>query len=144
MELEPSRGEFKPVVDRRRRIEEPLPVRLVAVGDVQMLGRIEREEAMDAFYVDLLEFEREEGPGAPVYRSDNFRLRFEWIEQSREETDLKPVLIEVRSLALTEVKLIEAKIEYTRQRALLAGQETLLLLDPAGNWIELAQIQPIR
>lgn len=145
MELEPSRGEFKPVADRRRRIEEPLPVRLVAVRDVQMVGRIERHEALDAFYVDLLEFEREEGPaGAPVYRADNFRLRFEWVEEKRGETDLKPVLIEVQSLPQAEMKLIEAKIEYTRQRALLAGRESLLLLDPAGNWVELVQVQAVR
>jgi len=42
------------------------------------------------------------------------------------------------------MKLIEAKIEYTRQRALLAGRESLLLLDPAGNWVELVQVQAVR
>lgn len=144
MELEPSRGEFQPVDDRRRRIGEPLPVRLVAVGDVQLPGRIEREDALDAFYAGLLQFEREEGPGAPVYRADNFRLRFAWMEPGSREVDLKPVMIEVQSLSRTEMKLVEAQMEYTRQRGLVAGREGLVLLDPAGNWVELVQIQAVR
>lgn len=146
MELEPSRGEFQPVMDRRRRIEEPLPVRLVAVGDVKMLGQPKHRPTLDAFYVGLLEFEPQRPGGAdgPVYRSDNFLLRFDWIEQGRSEMDMKPTTIEVQSLARTELKLIDAKLEYTRQRGLVAGRESLLLLDPAGNWVELVEIQPIR
>ncbi|MCC7350802.1 MAG: hypothetical protein IT446_09550 [Phycisphaerales bacterium] len=144
MELEPSRGDFQPEVDRRPRLDEPLPVRLVAVSDVKMAGRPKDGPALDQFYLDLLEFESEQTMCGPVYRSDNFNLCFEWIEQERAEVDMKPVTIEVRSLARTELKLIEAKMEYTRQRGLVAGRESLLLLDPAGNWVELVEIQTIR
>lgn len=144
MELEPSRGDFRPVVDNRPRMEEPLPVRLVAVGDVKMIGRADHRPALDAFYVNLLEFVLEDGEAGPTYRADNYRLLFDWLEQEGKEADLNPVTIEVQSLALTEEKLVGAKMEYTRQRSLSAGLDSLLLLDPAGNWVELVQIQPIR
>jgi hypothetical protein len=144
VELEPSRGEFRPVEDRRRRLDEPLPVRLVAVADVKMVTRPKDRPALDAFYLNLLEFEPMEVTNGLVYRSDNFNLCFEWIDQGPVVMDMKPVTIEVRSLAQIELKLIEAELEYTHQRGLLAGRDSLLLLDPAGNWVELVEILPIR
>jgi len=49
----------------------------------------------------------------------------------------------VLSLAETEQKLIDREIEYTRQKSLQPGTESLLLLDPAGNWIVLSEVRAI-
>ncbi len=146
LELEPSSG-FDAVEDRRRRMEEPLPVKLIAVDDVRLVtpGGIEKE--LDEFYVRLWQFERDTaagGSGTVVYRAENFRLRFQIVEDSQIERDtLRPQGIEVMSLAEAEHKLIEEEIEYIRQRGLTPGYESLLLLDPAGNWIELIEYRPI-
>jgi hypothetical protein len=43
-----------------------------------------------------------------------------------------------------EKKLIELELEYTRQRGMTPGEESLLLIDPAGNWIELQEYRVIR
>ena len=39
---------------------------------------------------------------------------------------------------------MEAKIEYVRQRTLTPGEESLVLLDPAGNWVELVEYRAVR
>ena len=57
---------------------------------------------------------------------------------------LRPLQIEIVSLVETEKKIIEAELEYSRQRGLTPGQETLLLLDPAGNWIELSEMRTVQ
>jgi hypothetical protein len=137
-ELEPGVEDFKPLVDQRRRIEEPLPVKLVAVADVIAGMREGVEERLDDFYVTMLEFEKE---SAGVYRAENFRLRLEGGQGGSE--DLRPIGIEVRSLAVAEGKLMEREMEYQRQKGLLAGSESLLLLDPAGNWVELVEARPV-
>jgi hypothetical protein len=50
---------------------------------------------------------------------------------------MRPLGLEVPALADLELKLVEAEVEYTRQRGLLPGEESIVLLDPAGNWIEI-------
>jgi hypothetical protein len=129
-------------VDRRTRIPEPLPVRLVAVEDVRLPALFGMEEELDAFYSGLLLFERVAGELA--YRADNFILRFELADRPVVHESLRPLGIEVLSLAETEKKIIDAELEYTRQRGVTPGSETLLLLDPAGNWIEIGGIRLIR
>ena len=42
-----------------------------------------------------------------------------------------------------ELKLVEAEHDYLRQRGLTPGQESLLLQDPAGNWVELFEVRRI-
>jgi hypothetical protein len=142
-ELEPASG-FEPVEDRRPRMDEPLPVKLVAVDDVRMICPGGIEEELDAFYVGLWQFQRDVGESGLVYRADNFRLRFEIVTESQFERDsLRPQGIEVMSLAEAEEKLIERELEYVRQRGLTPGQASLLLLDPAGNWVEIFECRPI-
>lgn len=150
IELEPDpdpERDFSPQPDRRPRMPEPLPVRLIAVDDVTLLALDGDEEALDDFYVALLQFEKL-GPETlepqPAYRAENFLLRF--------EHGLPPVLardslrlqgIEVESLADTELKLIERELEYERQRGLQPGREVLVLRDPAGNWIEIVESREV-
>lgn len=150
LELEPDPDPdniFELRHDRRPRIPEPLPVKLVAVDDVQLLALGGTEEALDAFYVGILRFEKL-GPDSmepqPVYRAENFILRFELGEPPVLERDnMRFQGIEVASLADTELQLIEAEIEYERSRGIQPGRETLVLRDPAGNWIELMESREV-
>jgi hypothetical protein len=126
-----------PIADLRPRMPEPLPVRLMVVEDVhfQVVAGLERE--LDRLYVGLLRFERECEYEQLVYRADNARIIFNVIEVPSPRASLRPLGIEVPSLAEMETKLFEAQIECTRQRGLTPGMDVLLLLDPAGNWLEL-------
>jgi hypothetical protein len=142
-ELEPSSG-FEPITDRRPRMDEPLPVKLVAVEDVRLLAAGGLEAELDAFYVGLWQFQRDVAEPGVVYRADNFRLRFKVVTEGQVERDsLRPQGIEVTSLAEAEEKMIEEEMEYIRQRGLTPGQRSLLVLDPAGNWIEIFEHRPI-
>ncbi len=143
MELEPSTGQFTPPTDRRPRMAPPPPVRLVAVDDVRLEARVGLEAELDAFYGKLLGFERLTEAGLPVYESENFRLRFDWLEGLIERDDFRMLGIAVPSLAEAEAKLVEAEIEYTRQRGLQPGQEMLILQDPAGNWLQLVEYRQV-
>jgi hypothetical protein len=144
---------------------EPPPVRLVAVDDVRLQAPTGVERQLDSFYVMLLGFEREDveikpprpriassprrakepiessagvAPG-PIYRAENFRLRFQAVEPPVPHPSLRPQGIEVPSLNEAQARLTDAQIEYARERGLVPGQERLLLQDPAGNWIELTE-----
>ena len=138
--LEESTTEVRRADDNRRKLEEPLPVQLVAVADITLPTLPGLEPKLDALYVDLLLFEKEQGGDAPVYRADNFSLRFQPVATPViERQTLKPVGIIIPSLAETEKRFIELEMEYTRQRGLLPGSEELLLQDPAGNWLSLVE-----
>ena len=124
--------------DARPRMPEPLPVRLIAIEDVTLPAPPDLEEKLDSIYIDLLEFERIANELA--YRADNFTLRFDvQPDQPVIHESLRAQGVEVLSLALLEKKLIAAEIEYTRQRGLTPGSESLLFLDPAGNWLEIVE-----
>jgi hypothetical protein len=143
LELEPSSG-IETARDQRARMDEPPPVRLIAVDDVRLPAPPGREAELDAFYVGLWEFQRDTSQPGLTYRAENFRLRFQ-ISSSEliaRET-LRPQGIAVNSLIAAERKLIDLEMEYIQQLSLTPGQESLLLQDPAGNWIELFESRPI-
>jgi hypothetical protein len=142
LELESSSG-FQPRLDRRPRMDEPLPVKLVAVEDVTLSAPAELEAALDAFYVGLWQFAREADEPGVVYRAENCKLRFEIVADPIARDTLRPQGIEVASLVDAERKLAEDQIEYIRQRGLTPGQETLLLQDPAGNWVEILESRAV-
>ena len=155
VELEPldlasDQPPFKPVADRRPRVPEPLPVKLVAVNDTRLPAAAGLERRLDAFYVGLFGFERrhdaphEVGADATLaYRADNFTLRLSVQEPPVRRPDLRPLGVEVPSLAALEGKLIEAEHEYERQRGLLPGEATLVLVDPAGNSVEVVEMKAV-
>lgn len=142
VELEESTTRFEPVADKRPIIPPPLPVRLVAIDDVVAIATAGLEEKLDAFYVQMLQFEREPGEGL-TYRADNFNLRFTIVENPPPRDDMRPIGIEVQSLQAAEEKLIERELEYTPQRGLLASEKSLLLLDPAGNWVAIVEAKRV-
>ena len=143
MELEESPKQFKPAVDRRPRVPEPLPVRLVTIDDARLLAPAGLERDLDAFYVAVLGFERQDPPEQIIYRADNFSLRFDVVEPPLRRDDMRPLGVEVPSLADLEPKLREAGLDYERRRGLLPGEETIVLTDPAGNWVEVADMKPL-
>ncbi|HEV2292567.1 MAG TPA: VOC family protein [Tepidisphaeraceae bacterium] len=142
MELEPSSG-IQPLVDRRPRMDQPLPVKLVAVEDVRLPAPAGVEVKLDAFYVELLGFERMPPDTEMNYRAENVALRFDIQEQPVEHENLRPQGIEVLSLPETELKLIGGEYEYVRQRGILSGTESIVMRDPAGNWIELVELRSL-
>lgn len=155
IELEAAGGEagIDSADDLRPRLVEPPPVRLVAVADVTLAATSGVEVALDDFYAGLLEFEREEEPAGderghgasrgPVYVAENHRILFVMHERPAERATLRPLGIEVRSLAVAEAKLVEREMRYLRQGSLTPGMESLLLRDPAGNWVELVEARAV-
>ena len=137
MELESPPREYKPTIDRRPRVPEPLPVRLITIDDARLPSAAGLERELDAFYVGVLGFARHANVEQISYRAENFSLTFEVIEPPVRRGDMRPLGIEVPSLADLESKLIETEAEYARRRGLLPGEEAIVMLDPAGNWLEI-------
>ena len=142
MELEPFTGNFQPIVDRRPLVPEPLPVRVVAVEDVELPAPSGVETQLVSFYAELLGFERDaKEVDSLVFRAENVRVRFSLFEPPTARDHLRTLGIEIIALAEAEEKLIAAQIPYVRQRGLMPGQEALSLQDSAGNWLALTEIQ---
>jgi hypothetical protein len=135
MELEPATRTFQPQPDRRPRVPEPLPVRLVTIDDARVPAAAGLERQLDAFYVGVFGFAREPDDQRISYRADNFTLHVDVIEPPLRREDLRPLGVEVPSLGDLALKLVEAEVEHTRQRGLLPGEESIVLTDPAGNWL---------
>ena len=101
------------------------------------------EIQLDEFYIGLLGFQRALPPESIIYHAENFDLQFDVLEPPVQRNTLRALGIEVPSLAETEQKLIDREIAYARQKSLQPGTESLLLLDPAGNWIQLTECRAI-
>ena len=144
IELETPDRPYKPVPDRRPRMAEPIPVRLVTVDHATLPAAAGLEVQLDDFYVGLLGFVRDaDVPHAIVYHAENFDLRFDVIEPPLERDHCRALGIELPSLAVAEKQFVDRGIEYARQKTLSIGHESLLLLDPAGNWVELTESRAI-
>jgi hypothetical protein len=133
LELESSVGDFTLAADRRPFIPPPPPVSLVTVDDAHLPSSMGWDRELDAFYVGLLQFERDAKADGIVYKSDNFRLVFDLVEGPVERNDLRTLGVIVKSLADTAQKFRDAEIEYSRERGLVAGEERLVVMDPVGN-----------
>ena len=153
----PAERYVAPPKDRRPLMPEPPPVRLVAVEDVTAEAPAGVETALDDFYVSMLQLERDleseedredhrpqEDAHEIVYRAENARLRLIVREPPLQRCDMRPIAVEVRSLAEAEAKVIAREIEYERLKALVAGQDTLMLRDPAGNWVAIVESREMR
>jgi hypothetical protein len=140
IELEESSG-LTSVPDLRPRMDEPPPVRLIAVEEVRLPTPPGLDGALDRFYVGLWQFVRDADAEGIVYRAENGRLRFEVVFNQKpvERDGIRPLGIVIPSLRDAELKLIDREIDYSRERGLLPGMQSLLLRDPAGNWIELTE-----
>jgi hypothetical protein len=140
--LEPT-GFFRPRPDRRPRMEEPLPVKLVTIGHATLVTAAGLERQLDDFYAGLLGFQRTGPEHDIVYRSETFDLTFLVEEPPVRRDTLRALGVEVQSLQELELKLIDRQIPYTRQKSLTPGRESFLLMDPAGNWLEITESRAI-
>ena len=138
MQLEQPSFTFKPQADRRLRVPEPLPVKLVAVNDMRVEAPAGREVELDAFYAGLVGMQRIPGE-AIIYRAENFDLYVDVLEPPIAREDYRPLRAEVKSLADAERKLRDAEMAYVRRKGLVPGEEALVTQDPAGNWVELTE-----
>jgi hypothetical protein len=143
MELEPASTELAPPDDPRARLIPPPPVTLVAIADVTLPGIAGLEKQFDAFYVGLLRLERDFDEARPgeqlVYRAENHRVRLLLHEVPPPRQDYHALGVVIPSLADLVQRLVDERIEFTRQRGLFAGTESLLLIDPAGNPVEITE-----
>jgi hypothetical protein len=139
LELIDPVGRFQSKPDTRPRMPEPPPVKLVTVTDATLLTGAGREVQLDEFYVGMLRFLRVPPRGRRFYRAENFDLVFDVLEPPVLRDSLRPLGVEVPSLAAVEHELVERQIEFIRQRGLLPGHDNLLLQDPAGNWVALTE-----
>ena len=141
MELAPSTN-FVATADRRRPLPPPPPVMLVTVEDARIGAAAGLERELDAFYVGLLQFEREVDVERIVYKAENFRLWVDIQEGPILRDDMRMLGVVVKSLPEAMRKFRESEIEFSRERGLTAGDERLVLLDPAGNWLRVTQSKP--
>jgi len=137
--LEASAGASKKGDDRRPKIEEPPPVRLVAVEDCQLWATAGLERELDDFYVGLLNFERQPADNEIVYRAENLRVRVAVLECPLPREDYRPLALAVDSLGELVGRLNQAKIEFVHHYGLTPGQDNLLVSDPAGNPVEISE-----
>ncbi|MGA2497127.1 MAG: VOC family protein [Tepidisphaeraceae bacterium] len=129
--------------DQRPRMPEPLPVRLVAVADVHLPAQAELEKQHDDFYCGLLKMVRDEPREQRIYRADNHRVVFELGEGLIQRDSCRPLGVEIDSLAQFEAGLVEREIEYERLRGIVPGVESIFVMDPSGNWVEVMEIRPV-
>jgi hypothetical protein len=141
MELEQASIDFSPQPDRRPKMPEPPPVQLVAVEDVTLDGVAGLEKDMDQFYIGLLRFERDATTDDLIYRAENFRLRFVIHELPQSRQDMRSIGITVPSFPDLIQRLNDLEIPFIRQKGLSPGEESLLLRDPAGNWLQLFEMK---
>lgn len=126
--------------DGRPRMHEPPPVRLIAIADVHLPAARDREKALDAFYVALLSFQRDNTPeGFPLYRAEKHAIAFDLLDPPIERDRLPMTGIEVQSLYLLERGLIDREYPYERVRSVEVGIEQIVICDPAGNWLVIGE-----
>jgi hypothetical protein len=126
--------------DRRERVPEPLPVKLISIDDVHLPAPAGAEHLLDQLYVGILQMIKVSADHERlVYRADNFDLVFELAERPVPHDSLVATQIEIPSLRAAMEHLTAAEIEFDRARGLVPGDDRLVFLDPAGNWINLQE-----
>lgn len=138
MELEQTDGTFVPGADPRPKLPDPLPVRLIAVSDVRLPTARADLEKLEEFYVGVWGFQPD--PAEPgVFHADNFALRFDVHDGQFHREDFRPLVMEIASIDAAEKKLVDLDYEFVREHHLSRATAVLVLKDPAGNWIEIAE-----
>jgi len=143
MELEEPTTPFDPPVDARPLMPEPPPVRLVAITDVTLDASTGSEAELDAFYVEVLRFQRDQDVPAIVYRAENLAIVFRQVEGLVRRDDFQHTELLVPSLGSLRFELKERNIAYDQQQALYPGQDAIVLQDPAGNWLRISEFNRI-
>lgn len=144
IELEPGTG-LTPRADLRPHMSEPPPVKLLAIADVHLPSAVGHERELDAFYVDLLKFERgEQTDGVLSYLAEKHALVFDVLEPPLNRDTILPTALEVPSLKNLRFALIEREIYFEPMQGLDPATEYIQLKDPAGNWLVINEYRAFR
>ena len=128
--------------DTRPTLPEPPPVMLVSVGDVTLDAPAGAEAKLDDFYVRLLAFERD--ADGLAFHAEKYAIRFRVVAEPEPRDDRRPLgIVTPRFDEIVEM-LEHERIPYDRVRGLVAGEDGLLLRDPAGNWLAVGDLQTLR
>lgn len=128
------------IYDERRFMPEPPPVRVAAVADMMVSVKPVDAAMLTRIYCDLLGMVRDDDDAGRLrVWAENVAITFVPAEASPERQSVRPLGVEVPSLALLIERLLEAGVEYLRQKSVDAGDESILILDPGGNWIEVRE-----
>lgn len=134
--------------DTRPTLVEPPPVRLAAVADVSLPTIAGLEPQLDAFYVDLLRFARANNENtphkAPIYLAEKRAIVFHLVEAPPERDAVRPIAIQTPFYDQIIEQLEFDGVEYELVRGLVAGNDAILLRDPAGNWVAIGDWREVR
>ena len=119
--------------DTRPTLPEPPPVRLQSVADVTLEAAAGLEAALDDFYVGLLKFAKADDAASPTYEAERFAIKFKVSPTPVERDDRRPLGVTTPFYREFIEALEGRSIEYERVRGLVAGEDGVLLRDPAGN-----------
>jgi hypothetical protein len=153
MQVEDHAQPFQPVNDTRLRMYEPPVVRLISIDDVTLHATPATAPLLDFFYIQLLGFERhaddlnhtENNPKNPVtqiiYRAEKNSVIFDIVNVVLPRDDYRPVQVATPLFDLFVRQITELEMPFEWQKGVAPGLETVLLKDPAGNWM---LVEPIR
>lgn len=113
-----------------------------SVDHVHLPTPIVERGLLSALYVDVLLFADASERDVVCFRADNCEVRFDRLRDSG-STDFRPLRVVVASLQAIESSLIDAGIEYERQRGIVAGQDVLVVKDADGNWLTIRECRRI-
>ena len=119
---------------------------IIAVDHVELEGAPGLEPELVAFYCDVGQLPRVEGPlGEPPrlrFRSGQIELRYALVPTPRLSPVACRLVVAVPRLREARQLLDERKVAYERIRGLGFTDRRLSLLDPAGNRVEFKQDWP--
>ncbi len=131
-------------LDTRPTLPEPPPVMLVSVGDVSLDAAAGLEVELDRFYVGILAFERVPDEPRPHYQAEKYQLQFRVVEVPEPRDDRRPIgIMSPRFDAILDL-LNDRQVPYERVLGLVAGEDGVLLRDPAGNWLAIGDLKTLR
>lgn len=130
--------------DDRPTLPEPPPVRVVALRDVVLPAVAGLHDKLAGFYIGLLRFRRSSDDPLS-FEAENVTLRFNLVVDFPLERDhTRPLGVQVPHYHEVLEHLEASKSDFEVVRGLVAGNDAILLRDPAGNWIAVGELREVR
>ena len=130
--------------DDRPTLPEPPPVRVVALRDVILPTLAGLHDKLAAFYVGLLQF-RQDSADLLAFEAENVCVRFNLVVDYPLERDhTRPLGIQVPHYRAILERLQTGRSDFEVVRGLVAGNDAILIRDPAGNWIAIGELRDVR
>jgi hypothetical protein len=125
--------------DDRPMLDEPPPVKVLAVRDVELQAADDELPAVAAFYAGLLGLKPLD---ARTFGSATVDLRL--VPPEGERDSLKPLGLQAQHYKQIVERLQMDEVDFEIVRGLVAGGDTILLRDPAGNWVGIGEWREVR